>query len=142
MFFEKENSVNHIKLVSHKWVRSKDGWIAGICQGLGERFNIDPLWFRAGWVVAILVFGIGALAYLILAFTLPREDKILDSEQPKFLGVCKKLGERFDIEIGLVRALTVFAALSSLGIVFVVYFILFFVLPDESTEKFKTLKSS
>ena len=36
----------------------KDRKVFGVCGGLGEYFNIDPMIFRLGFVVLVLAFGI------------------------------------------------------------------------------------
>jgi phage shock protein C len=45
--------------------------IAGVCGGIGEYFNIDPVLVRIGWVVITLLGGAGILAYLIAWFIIP-----------------------------------------------------------------------
>ena len=44
-----------------------DKKLAGVCGGLGEYFNVDPLIFRALFDVLVICAGTGVLAYLILA---------------------------------------------------------------------------
>ncbi len=41
-----------------------DRRIAGVCGGLGEYFDIDPVIIRIAWAVAALC-GVGILAYLL-----------------------------------------------------------------------------
>ncbi len=54
--------------------RSKsDSVIAGICGGLGEYFNTDPIIFRILFVLAILFGGGGLLVYIILWIAVPEE---------------------------------------------------------------------
>ena len=43
----------------------KDRKVFGVCGGLGEYFNIDPMIFRLGFVVLVLAFGTGVLAYIV-----------------------------------------------------------------------------
>ena len=45
--------------------------ILGVCGGIGEYFNIDPTVVRVAWVLAVLLFGTGLLAYLIAAIIMP-----------------------------------------------------------------------
>ncbi len=40
--------------------------IAGVCGGLAEYFNVDPILVRVIFVVLFLLSGIGLLAYIIL----------------------------------------------------------------------------
>ena len=54
-------------------VRSeRDKVIAGVCGGLAEHFDIDPVLVRAGFIVAAL-FGPGILAYIVLWIAVPKE---------------------------------------------------------------------
>lgn len=45
--------------------------IAGVCGGLGEYFNVDPVIFRILWVVLVLGAGTGILAYIIFWLIVP-----------------------------------------------------------------------
>jgi phage shock protein C len=48
---------------------SSDRMIGGVAGGLGEYFGIDPVIVRVGFVVATLLSGVGAVAYVaLLAF--------------------------------------------------------------------------
>ena len=53
----------------------KDKKIAGVCGGLGEYFNQDPVIFRILFVAAVLLFGTGVLLYLVMAVILPDGEK-------------------------------------------------------------------
>ncbi len=52
---------------------SKNKIIAGICGGLGEYFQIDPVIFRLLFIVLTLGVGFGVLAYIILWICIPKE---------------------------------------------------------------------
>ena len=45
--------------------------IAGVCAGLAEYFNIDPIFVRIAMLVAALGFGTGFLAYGICWLLMP-----------------------------------------------------------------------
>ena len=45
--------------------------IAGVCGGLGEYFNTDPILFRLLFVVAFIFCGSGLLVYIILWIAVP-----------------------------------------------------------------------
>jgi phage shock protein C len=48
--------------------------IAGVCGGLGQFFGIDPIWFRIGFILAVLPGGIpGPLLYVIGWVVIPAE---------------------------------------------------------------------
>jgi len=51
-----------------KFKRSKNHYIAGVCGGLAESFNVKPSYLRLIWVVVTIISFIlpGLLVYLIL----------------------------------------------------------------------------
>jgi Putative stress-responsive transcriptional regulator len=50
--------------------------IAGVCGGLANYFNIDPVIVRLVFVVAVLFGGISPLVYIILWIVMPEESAI------------------------------------------------------------------
>jgi phage shock protein PspC (stress-responsive transcriptional regulator) len=52
----------------------RDRIVFGVCGGLGEYFDLDPVLIRLAFVLISLVGGAGVLAYLILAVVLPEQD--------------------------------------------------------------------
>lgn len=59
-----------------KLYRSKsDKVIAGVCGGLGEFFNIDPVLFRIVFVILALTGGSGILIYIIAMLVIPQENE-------------------------------------------------------------------
>jgi phage shock protein PspC (stress-responsive transcriptional regulator) len=46
--------------------------LAGVCAGLGEYFDIDPVIFRIIFLVSAFIGGIGVVAYLILYMIVPK----------------------------------------------------------------------
>src|SRR5258706_362365 len=78
--------------------------IAGVCAGLGEYFEIDPLFFRLFFLVSLLFGGIGALVYLLLWVMVPEKAGAdggggaakglrLSRSDRKIAGVCGGLGQ-------------------------------------------------
>ena len=60
-------------MTTKKLYRSRtDRWIGGICAGLGEYFNIDPLIIRILWLILAFSGG-GLIVYLICLFAIPEE---------------------------------------------------------------------
>ncbi len=47
--------------------------IAGVCGGIGRRFDIDPVIVRIGWVLLTLVGGSGVFLYLIAWLVIAKE---------------------------------------------------------------------
>jgi len=55
------------------WRSKKDHYLAGVCGGLGEYFDIDPLIFRLIFLIVLFFGGAGLLIYLILWIVVPEE---------------------------------------------------------------------
>lgn len=118
-------SENHKPSFTDRWLRSDEGYLAGVCQGLSEALPVEPWVIRLAWVLSILVFGSGIIFYLILALSLPKKEDLVGAYEPRFLGVCLSLSYRFRFEVGLVRALSLLLAISSLGLFLVIYFLIY-----------------
>ena len=59
-------------MTSRKLFRSKiERRIAGVCGGLAEYFDLDPLLVRVGFVVLALCASAGIWAYLLLWLLVP-----------------------------------------------------------------------
>ncbi|MGQ9644879.1 MAG: PspC domain-containing protein [Ignavibacterium sp.] len=50
-----------------------DKMLGGVCGGLGEYFEIDPVIIRVLFIVAVLFGGGGILAYIILWIVIPKK---------------------------------------------------------------------
>lgn len=125
----------HIEInTNKKWKRSTNGYVAGVCQGLAESFQINPNLLRVIWLISVFAFGTGIFLYLLLALLLPNEEKLSEYQEDKILGVCRRISERTGVELPLIRVLTVVSALSSLGLTAILYVVLHFAL-DNSNKK-------
>ena len=54
---------------------STDRMLAGVCGGLGRYFELNPAFFRVGFVVLTLLGGAGVLVYLAAVLVMPDEGK-------------------------------------------------------------------
>ncbi|PHA00779.1 PspC domain-containing protein [Bacillus pseudomycoides] len=54
---------------------STDKVFIGVCGGLGEYFGVDTNMIRILWLIAILFFGTGFLAYFILMLIMPQSSE-------------------------------------------------------------------
>ena len=52
---------------------SKDFILGGVCGGLAEYFEIDPVIVRIAFVILALMGGIGIVAYILLWIIVPRK---------------------------------------------------------------------
>ena len=50
-----------------------DRVLGGVCAGIGNYLNVDPVLIRVAWVVAFFAAGVGFLAYLIAWIMIPEE---------------------------------------------------------------------
>jgi len=118
---------------------NEDRKIAGVCAGLGEYFELDPVFFRLFFLFSILFGGVGLLAYLVLWILMPlrpgeqpaaRAGRRLQlSAQERMIGgVCGGLGEFFELDPILFRAVfLVLAFVGGVGIV--LYLALWLLIP-------------
>lgn len=58
---------------------TKDRMIAGVCGGLAEYFDIDPIIIRVLFVVVTLGAGVGILGYIILWIVVPEAVIVIKS---------------------------------------------------------------
>jgi phage shock protein PspC (stress-responsive transcriptional regulator) len=52
--------------------------IGGVCGGLGNYLNVDPILFRVLFVLAFLIGGSGLLVYIILWIVIPEEKIVIN----------------------------------------------------------------
>jgi phage shock protein C len=77
---------NNRHLAAKKFTRSnKERIFGGICGGLAEYINIDPVLLRIVFVVITLSTGIifGVILYIVLMFIIPENDSYHDEALPK-----------------------------------------------------------
>jgi phage shock protein PspC (stress-responsive transcriptional regulator) len=113
--------------------------IAGVCAGLGEYFDLDPVFFRLFFLFSILFGGLGALAYVMLWILVPVREGAqpgpgdakrlrLSASDRMIGGVCGGLGELFELDPVLFRAaFLVLAVIGGLGIL--LYLVLWLLIP-------------
>lgn len=117
----------------------EDRKIAGVCGGLGDYFDLDPVFFRLFFLMSLLFGGLGALVYLILWIMVPERTGAQGEPRPakrlhlstsdrKVGGVCGGLGERFEIDPVLFRAVFILLALAC-GLGLLLYIVLWLLIP-------------
>lgn len=45
----------------------------GVCGGLAEQYDVDPVWIRIAFVATAILGGPGLLAYLLMVLIVPRQ---------------------------------------------------------------------
>lgn len=119
-----------------------DRKIAGVCGGLGEHFDVDPVFFRLVFLALLCFGGIGLLAYLAMWIMVPLKDAAGESRAPgrlrrsrkerRIAGVCGGLGEFLEIDPVLFRVL--FIVLAFMGGVGILLYVAFWLaMPDAVT---------
>jgi phage shock protein PspC (stress-responsive transcriptional regulator) len=79
----KLRSIATIINMKKKLYRSSRGKvIAGVCAGLGEYFEIDPVLIRALFIIALFSGGIGVTLYFVLWIIMPSEETVFSSHPP------------------------------------------------------------
>ena len=113
--------------------------LGGVCTGLGNYFNIDPLWIRLLFAVVTFAYGLSVVIYLVLwiilpgSYTLdePQVDKKMfrDPDSKVLAGVSGGIASYLGIDILIVRVLfIVFTITGGLGLV--VYIVLWIAVPE------------
>ena len=113
--------------------------IAGVCTGLGQYFDLDPVLFRLAFVVSVFFGGVGILAYLVMWIMVPEASGQasapasakrlhLSSADRKIAGVCGGLGEWLDIDPVFARVAFVLLALAG-GFGVLLYVLLWLLAP-------------
>ena len=113
--------------------------VAGVCAGLGEYFDLDPVLFRLLFVISILFGGVGLLVYVLLWILVPEKPGAegqarparrfyLSSTDRKIAGVCGGLGEWLEIDPVFLRLAFVLLALAC-GLGIVLYVLLWILVP-------------
>jgi phage shock protein C len=51
----------------------KDRILGGVCGGLGNYLNVDPVLVRVIWAVLFFAAGVGFLAYILAWIIIPEE---------------------------------------------------------------------
>jgi len=60
-----------VKEVKRLYRSKKNKVIAGVCGGIGEYFNVDPVLIRLLWVLFAFAGGCGILAYILAWIIIP-----------------------------------------------------------------------
>ncbi|HVB04009.1 MAG TPA: PspC domain-containing protein [Chitinophagaceae bacterium] len=103
-----------------------DKLLGGVCSGIANYFNIDPVIVRILFVVITIAWGSGILIYIILWATLPgirntfytpvkHKRLYRDTEHRVIAGVCGGIGSYLNVDPVIVR---IFFALPIMGVIF------------------------
>lgn len=114
--------------------------IGGVCAGLGNYFNIDPVWPRVLFALLMLgTSGVFLLLYIVMWIVVPETEleetsvkKMFRDPDRKVLGgVSAGIAAFFNGDVALIRFLFVIMAFFGFGII--MYIVLWIVLPEAKT---------
>ena len=120
--------------------------ISGVCGGLGNFLNIDPIIARAGFLISFFVFGSGLLLYLILWIIMPEATpnelpqfsgtssrKLFRNTDDKMIGgVCSGVGSYLGVSEVVMRVVFIISFFA-FGTGLLAYVILWLIIPEAKT---------
>lgn len=78
-----------------------DKVLGGVCSGIANYFDFDPIWLRAAFAVSFFVFGSGLILYIILCIIIPKaqttaEKLEMRGEKVDINNISKVVNEEFE----------------------------------------------
>ena len=64
-------------IIKKLYLSDTDKKIGGVCGGLAQYFDIDPIIVRIIWFIAAFFYGIGLIPYLAFWIIVPRENNVI-----------------------------------------------------------------
>lgn len=86
----------------------EDKFLGGVAAGMAHYFNVEPIWIRIAWLIAVFGLGFGILVYIILWILLPEakttaEKLQMEGEAVTISNIEKKIREEFEDVSGRVK---------------------------------------
>ena len=97
-----ENKANYTTGKRRRVFRDPDDKIlGGVCSGISNYFDIDPIWLRAAFAISFFIFGSGLLLYIILCLIIPKakttaEKLEMRGEKVDINNIGKAVNEEFE----------------------------------------------
>lgn len=78
-----------------------DKVVGGVCSGISNYFDFDPIWLRAAFAISFFVFGTGLILYIILCIIIPKakttaEKLEMRGEKVDINNISKTVNEEFE----------------------------------------------
>src|SRR5690606_11605819 len=116
--------------------------LGGVCAGLGNYLNVDPLWIRLLFALMFFAYGMSFLIYLVMWIVVPGsyhleepttgKKMFRDPDQKVLGGVAGGVAAYLGIDIVAIRILfVVFTVVGGLGLF--LYIVLWIILPEART---------
>ncbi len=116
--------------------------LGGVCSGMANYFNVDPVWIRLLFALTAFAYGITILVYIIMWIIVPGSNDLDEPEIGKKMfrdpehkvvgGVSGGIAAYFGLDLVLVRLLFIVFTIF-FGIGFLVYIVLWIALPEAKT---------
>ncbi len=116
--------------------------LGGVCSGIGNYFNVDPVWIRLLFAMLAFAYGITILVYIVMWIVVPgsfdlEEPEVgkkmfRDSERKVIGGVSGGVAAFFGIDIIAMRLLFIIFTIF-FGVGFIIYVVLWIALPEAKT---------
>jgi phage shock protein PspC (stress-responsive transcriptional regulator) len=113
--------------------------LGGVCSGMANYFNVDPVWIRLLFALTAFAYGITILVYIIMWIVVPGSADLDEPEIGKKMfrdpehkvvgGVSGGIAAYFGIDLVLVRLLFIIFTIF-FGIGFLIYIVLWIALPE------------
>ncbi len=113
--------------------------LGGVCAGLGNYFNVDPVWIRLLFAFLTLAYGVILLVYLVLWIVVPGSydldepeitKKLFRNPEKKVLGgVSAGLAAYFGMDVVIIRVLFVILTVFG-GLGLIAYIVMWIALPE------------
>ena len=116
--------------------------LGGVCSGMANYFNVDPVWIRLLFALTAFAYGITILVYIIMWIIVPGSSDLDEPEIAKKMfrdpehkvvgGVSGGVAAYFGLDLILVRLLFIVFTIF-FGIGFLIYIVLWVALPEAKT---------
>lgn len=78
-----------------------DAVVSGVCSGISNYFDLDPIWLRGAFAISFFVFGSGLILYIILWMIIPKakttaEKLEMRGEKVDINNIGKTVNEEFE----------------------------------------------
>ena len=60
------------------YLSTRDKKLGGVCGGLAEYFNVDPLLVRVAFLLLFFGLGTGLIAYIVLWILAPKDTELIN----------------------------------------------------------------
>ncbi|HEX6224925.1 MAG TPA: PspC domain-containing protein [Chryseolinea sp.] len=113
--------------------------LGGVCSGMANYFNVDPIWIRLLFALTAFAYGITILVYIVMWIVVPGSTDLEEPDSGKKMfrdperkvigGVSGGIAAYFGIDLVVVRLLFVIFTIF-FGVGFIIYIVLWIALPE------------